>query len=246
MAKKDYYKILNVDHKANLKTIKSAYRQLALKYHPDHNPGNARALKMFNQVKEAYEILISSEQKKNYDFSYTPGPTPKAQAKTSPREAGEKTSGKNLRYNLYITLEDVAKGCERGIRYMRKNSSEKETVQLKIKVPKGAFHHQRLKLADYGDTDKSGTGDLFVIIHLQTHPMFLKNDLNLRVNVPIRYIDAALGSTVEVPTLGGIRKLKLKACEFEDLEYTMTGFGLPDPKGHFKGDLIVYCFIEHP
>ncbi len=249
MAQRDYYKILNVDPKSTSKTIKTAYRQLALKYHPDHNPNNQKALEMFTLIKEAYDILSDPSARKNYDFTYTPSkvePTVEPQ-KTSPKEATSASSKqKNLRYNLYITLEDVLNGCERTIRFIRKNNSENETIQLKVKVPKGAFNHQRLKLSGYGDITKLGNGDLFVIIHLQEHPIFLKNDLNLRVNVPVRYVDIAVGSLIEIPTLNGTRKIKLKPCEFDDLNVLLQGFGLPDPKGNYKGDLLVHFFIEHP
>ena len=250
MAKKDYYKILNVTQKSSLKEIKSAYRQLALKYHPDHNPDNDDAIEMFNRIKEAYDILTDADLRKKFDFTYKPTKQEPVHEPEEPKTTGSKVDnkkkGKNLRYNLYITLEDVASGCERSIRYIRKNNGENETVQLKVKVPVGSFHLQRLKLVNYGDTDKTGTGDLFVIIHLQEHPMFIKNDIDLRVNVPVSYIDIMLGSSIEVPTLKGIRKLKLKACEFDKLEYRMKGFGLPDNKNHLKGDLTIYCFIEHP
>ncbi len=251
MARKDYYKILNVDPKANLKEIKSAYRQLALKYHPDHNPDNPDAISMFSEIKEAYETLTTTELKKNYDSTYRPTPRPQPRAEPQPQPNGTKAGqgggkGKNLRYNLFITLEDVVRGCDRTIRYIRTNNNEKETVQIKVRVPKGAFQNQRLKLGGYGDISKDGAGDLFVIVHIQNHPMFIRNELNLRVNVPITYADAALGSTIDVPSLNGIRKLKLKVCEFDDLQHVLRGFGLPDPKGNFKGDLIVHCFIEHP
>jgi curved DNA-binding protein len=249
LAKKDYYRILNIDAKASVKQIKSAYRQMALKYHPDHNPGNEDAAIQFAKIKEAYDTLTTPELRRNYDAQYSPSPPPRAKVEpqTSPvPEPRGNGRGKNLRYNLYITLEDVANGCERGIRYMRSNGGEKETLQIKVRVPQGAFHHQRLKLAGYGDVTPDGTGDLFVIVHLQNHPIFLRNELNLRVNVPIRYIDAALGSSIDIPTLSGVRKLKLKVCEFDDLEYVLRGFGLPDAKGGYKGDLVVHCFIEHP
>lgn len=201
---------------------------------------------MFNKVREAYELLIDSDLRKQYDFTYKPE---KSAVSPEPPQSKTKTGttkGKNLRYNLYIRLEDVANGCERSIRYIRNNNSEKETVQIKVAVPKGAFDKQRLKLSGYGDIDKQATGDLFVIIHLQEHPLFIRRDINLRVNVPIRYLDAVLGSTIEIPTLKGLRKLKLRGCEFDKMDYTLKGFGLPDPKGNYRGDLEVHCFIDNP
>jgi DnaJ-class molecular chaperone len=72
LAKKDFYKILNIDHKASTKAVKTAYRQLALKYHPDHNPNNPKAVEMFTLIKEAYDILSDPDLRKKYDFTYTP------------------------------------------------------------------------------------------------------------------------------------------------------------------------------
>jgi DnaJ-class molecular chaperone len=246
LIKKDYYSILNIDYKSNLKTIKSAYRMLALKYHPDHNPNNPDSLKQFILIREAYETLTTPELKKNYDAHYQPQSTQEPHRQPDAESATKNTTLKNLRYNLYVTLEDVYVGCERTIRYIRKNKKENETVQLSVKVPKGAFHQQRLKLTGFGDTDGANHGDLFVIIQLQNHPVFLKKALDLRVNVPISYLDAALGSSIEIPTLAGIKKIKLDSCKFENINFLLKGFGLPDIKGSYRGNLHVHCFIEHP
>ena len=243
MASKDYYSILNIDPCANLKEIKSAYRQMALKYHPDHNPGDRKALSQFNLVKKAYETLRVPELRKIYDETRKPD---KKQSPASIDPQGSRRFFKNLRYNLYITLEDAAKGCQRRISYIRKNGNKKEITQLKIKVPKGAFHHQRLKISKYGNTDHRGQGDLFVIIHLQNHPVFIRKGLDLKINVPISYLDILLGQSLEIPTLFGLKKLKLKAHDFENLTFTWKGLGLPDLRGQSQGDLQVNCFIEHP
>ena len=261
MATKDYYQILNVHYKADLKTIKSAYRQLALKYHPDHNPENPQALGLFTQIKEAYETLSTLEKRTEYDRTYKAKPEtsyqepmeeetfyePTSEA-NSPKRSKPKQGkeGGNLRYNLFISLEEVAHGCERGIRYIRRQEDKKETLQLTLRVPQGAFQHQRLKLTGYGDVTKKRAGDLFVVIHIQNHPLFIKEGLNIRVNVPIHYLDAVLGKTLEVPTLKGIHSLKLKACEFENLQYVLKGQGLPHHTEKERGDLIVNCFMEHP
>ncbi len=67
MAKKDYYKILDVDEKANEGDIKKAFRKLARKYHPDVNPNNAEAEAKFKEINEAYEVLGDTEKRKQYD-----------------------------------------------------------------------------------------------------------------------------------------------------------------------------------
>ena len=246
LASQDYYSILNISKTSDPKLIKSAYRQMALKYHPDHNPNNKEALKKFNLAREAYEVLSDLEKKKQYDATYTPSEEVVEHASSTKGSTKARSPRKNLRYNLYITLEDVNKGCQRSIRYIRKNDKENETVQLKVTVPKGAFNHQRLRLAGYGDKTDNSFGDLVVILHLQNHPIFLKEGLNLRVNVPVSYLDVALGQTLEVPTLSGSRKVKLKPCGFDQLTFQFPGMGLPDAKLSHKGELSIHCFISNP
>ncbi len=67
MSQRDYYEVLGVDKSADADTIKRAYRQLAKKYHPDLNPGDAEAEKNFKEVNEAYSILSDADKKAKYD-----------------------------------------------------------------------------------------------------------------------------------------------------------------------------------
>lgn len=64
----DYYKLLGLTQNATLEEIKKAYRHLALKYHPDKNPGNKTAEEMFKQVSRAYSVLSDVEERKAYDY----------------------------------------------------------------------------------------------------------------------------------------------------------------------------------
>jgi hypothetical protein len=64
----DYYKLLGIAHNASIDEIKKAYRQSALKYHPDKNPGNKAAEEMFKQVSRAYAVLSDAEERKAYDY----------------------------------------------------------------------------------------------------------------------------------------------------------------------------------
>ena len=67
MSKRDYYEILGVSKNANAKEIKKAYRKLAIKYHPDKNPGDKAAEDKFKEAAEAYEVLSNTEKKQRYD-----------------------------------------------------------------------------------------------------------------------------------------------------------------------------------
>lgn len=67
MAKRDYYEVLGVQRNSTEVELKKAYRQMAMKYHPDKNPGNKEAEEKFKEAAEAYDILSTPEKKQRYD-----------------------------------------------------------------------------------------------------------------------------------------------------------------------------------
>ena len=67
MSKQDYYQILSLGREASEQEVKSAYRKLALKYHPDRNPDNPEAEEKFKEASEAYSVLSDSEKRNSYD-----------------------------------------------------------------------------------------------------------------------------------------------------------------------------------
>ena len=66
-SKRDYYEVLEVSKTATSDEIKKAYRKLAIKYHPDKNPGNKEAEEKFKEATEAYEVLIDDKKRQAYD-----------------------------------------------------------------------------------------------------------------------------------------------------------------------------------
>ncbi len=89
MEDRDYYKILGVDKSASEKEIKRAYRKLALKYHPDRNPGDEKAEEQFKLINEAYAVLNDKEKRKQYD---TFGSAGFHSTKGSPKRTSSKAS----------------------------------------------------------------------------------------------------------------------------------------------------------
>ncbi|WP_133682807.1 molecular chaperone DnaJ [Paludibacterium purpuratum] len=142
MSKRDYYEVLGVNRDASEEEIKKAYRKLAMKYHPDRNPDSKEAEDKFKQGKEAYEILSDSQKRAAYDQFGHAGVDPNAGAggfRGGGQGFGDFSDafsdifgdifgggrgggrsqvfrGADLRYNMEITLEEAARGCERQIR----------------------------------------------------------------------------------------------------------------------------------
>jgi molecular chaperone DnaJ len=140
MAKRDYYEILAVERTAGDAEIKAAYRKLAMKYHPDRNPGDKDAEAHFKEINEAYDVLKDQQKRAAYDrFGHAAfeqggvgaGPgfgndfsdfmtdifdTFFGDARGRPRSAGGRERGADLRYNLEITLEEAFFGKTATIR----------------------------------------------------------------------------------------------------------------------------------
>lgn len=135
MAKRDFYEVLGVEKGADAKAIKSAYRKLAMKYHPDRNSDDPKADEKFREATEAYEILSDAQKRQAYDQYGHAGVDPQAGAGGfgggsgnfsdifgdvfgdifgggARASRGGPQRGSDLRYNLEITLEQAVKGSE--------------------------------------------------------------------------------------------------------------------------------------
>ncbi len=131
-----------------------------------------------------------------------------------------------------------------------------ETVQLRtaegrvitVRVPAGVKDGQRIRLPGKGEPGDHGApaGDMIVIVHVEPHPVFGRDGDNLTVSVPVTFAEAALGSTVEVPTLDGARvKVKLPAGTPTGRVLRVKGRGV-ERKGHPRGDLMAKVEVAVP
>ena len=123
-----------------------------------------------------------------------------------------------------------------------------EETTLSIKIPAGVDDGARVRLVGEGEPGVKGgpRGDLFVFVRVKPHPFFVRQGNALLCEVPITYPQAALGGTIEVPTLNGKETLDVPAGTQSGDLFRIRGKGIPNVRGRGKGDQIVRVFVEVP
>ncbi len=156
--------------------------------------------------------------------------------------------GADLRYTLNVTLEESALGTEKVISFFRQNKGKEESAKISVKVPAGIKEGQRLKLSSEGDTPSAGgaAGDLYVIIQIQDHPLFKRDQDDILLELPLNFTDAILGTTVEIPTLTGQVALKIPAGTHTGQLFRLKSKGIPKSKHSDGGDMIVKIIVDTP
>ncbi len=342
MSKADYYQLLGVSRDADSDALKKAYRKLAVKYHPDKNPGNPEAEAKFKEVSEAYEVLKDADKRAAYDRyghdAFKAGGMGNAAGGAGGgfhdpfemfreafgggggifedlfgggggRSAGGAQHGSDLRYDLEITLEQAAEGTEKEIRYNRAVSckhcsgsgaepgSKKVTCPtcggagqvssnrgfisfrqvcpdcqgigqkiekpcshchgegrvmerstVKIRIPAGVYTGAKLRSAGKGEAGHMGgqSGDLYIIIHVAEHELFERHEDDLFCEIPIKFTLAALGGSIQVPTLFEKGTLKIPAGTQSGTTFRLRNHGMPHLRGGGKGDLLIRVHVEVP
>jgi len=123
-----------------------------------------------------------------------------------------------------------------------------ETKTLAVKVPAGVDTGDRIRLSGEGEPGENGgpPGDLYVQIQVKRHPIFTRVDNDLRCEVPISMVVAALGGELEVPTLDGRVSLKVPAGTQTGKVFRMRGKGVTPVRGGPTGDLLCRVVVETP
>lgn len=285
---KNYYQILGVAKTATPEEIKKAYRKLAVKFHPDRNPGDPKAEERFKEISEAYDVLKDPKKREIYDqfgatgarggfagdpFAGFGGFRTNAsrrgfQSSESfqdlfgdifedlfrPGAAGgfgtaQRVKPRDLQYNLQITMEEAALGTQPTIRFVRQRGGTSESAQLAVKVPAGVKSGQKLKLRGEGDQTEPGrpASDLYVSVHIKPHELFERDGNNVRMDLPLSFVDAALGAEVEIPTLYGKAQLRIPPGTGSGKTFRLKGKGFPQlgAKG-VQGDMLVRVMIDVP
>ena len=265
---KDFYKVLGVSKDVSEAELKKTYRKLSRKYHPDTNPGDAKAEAKFKEISEAYSVLSDSKERAEYDQMRAMGPGPRF----NPGAGGGQgyPGGFNSGNMGGAGFEDVFanlfggggfnRGPQRGADLTMSTTLDfidgVKGTQLKvrlgsgettIKIPAGVQDGQKIKIAGKGQASANGgpAGDLIITVTVKPHPVFSRDGNNLRVTVPVTFSEAVLGATIQVPTLGGEPvKLKVAPGTPNGRVLRVKGRGVVTPKA--EGDLLATVEIAVP
>lgn len=328
-AKRDYYEVLSVSREATEREITLSYRKLAVKYHPDSNPGDEEAIKKFKEAAEAYEVLSDRQKRARYDQYGHSGQEMGGQpfgdmgdifeafgdvfgdlfGGGGGRRGRRSQRGADIRCDVTLDLEEAAVGVTKELEVSRHRSCEgcggsgskqgskrttcrrcnghgqivqsagilrvqttcpscqgagstitdpcdkcrgsglvPERAKLKITIPAGIDDGMRVRYGGEGEPSPDGgpPGDCYCFVTVRKHKLFQRDGNHLILQMPITYAQAALGASLEIPTLKGRQDLQVPAGTQSGEVFRVRGGGMPDPRGGSSGDLMVQTYIEVP
>lgn len=269
---KDYYEVLGVEPSAGEAEIKTAYRRLARKYHPDvsKEPG---AEEKFKAINEAYEVLRDRDKRSQYDQLRARGFRPGDEFRPPPgygTEAGPEfgfefgdTGGFSDFFESLFGSRTRARGAHARphgsdiggdlqaklaipLELAYAGGSQRIVVNgrtLEVKIPAGIRPGQVIRLAGQGHKGVRRNGDLRLSIEYRAHPDFEVDGRNIIYVLGVAPWEAALGTTLTVPTLGGRVDLRIPPGSEAGRKLRLRGRGLP---GTPPGDQLVELEIRTP
>lgn len=250
---KNFYEILGLSPSASADEIKKNFRKLALKFHPDKNPGDVSAEKKFKEMTVAYSVLSDPFKKSDYDKIHFPQKHVKKSAPRPPAPAPTKKSssiGKNLIYQLHLTLEEAFSGCEKTISYVRVVNGARKTSQIPVHVPRGIRQDKKLRIRGAGESlsAQQTPGDLIVHVHIVPHANFTLDGHDILLKAPLSLIDFLTGDPVWVPSLHGplkVEKIQLDDFGVASVQIENKGFPTSENSRSF-GDFYVRFIVDVP
>lgn len=253
----DYYKILGIDKTASPADIKKAYRKLARKHHPDLNPNDKEAIKNFQQINEANEVLSDPEKRKKFDkygkdwqhadeFEKV-----KHNQQYSSNTGGQRFSGAQTegdfsdffasmfgggagRSSRHVKYRGEDLNAELRLELIDAYKTQKQTLKvngksIRIIIPAGIENEQTIKIPGYGGPGENGgpNGDLYITFSIVNHSQFKRLGNNLYATVDLDLYVAVLGGEITLDTLSGKVKLKVKPETQNGSRVKLKGKGFP-------------------
>jgi curved DNA-binding protein len=168
------------------------------------------------------------------------------------RGAGGARAGQDAEVSVSVGVEDLLRGAEVEIplsftQMQPDGRVQRTTRTTKVRIPKGASDGQRLRVAGKGAPGQGGpAGDLYINITLRPHDLFKVSGHDLYLDVPVTPWEAALGASVDIPTLAGKVALKIPPGSKAGQKLRVRGRGLPRPKSEEHGDLYAVLQLVSP
>ena len=253
----DYYKILGIDKTASEKDIKSAYRKLARKYHPDLNPNNKDANKNFQQINEANEVLSDPEKRKKYD-QYGKDWQHADEFEKQKQYQGQSFNSRGSGFSggqsgdfsdFFESMFGGAASSGRGrqakyrgedfnaelhLDLIDASKTQKQTLtvnggKIRITIPAGIENGQTIKIPGHGGPGINGgpNGDLYITFSIANHDKIKRLGDNLYSTVDLDLYTAVLGGEITIDTLSGQVKLKVAPETQNGSKVKLKGKGFP-------------------
>ena len=263
----DPYKILGVKKEASADEIRSAYRKLAKKHHPDLNPGNKQAEESFKAISGAYDLLSDAEKRGKFDRGEIDASGAERAPQQSWRQYAEAGPGERYAYSTGGTggadFEDLfanifnqrprgpAKGHDRHysleVSFLEAVSGATRRITLPdggtldVKIPPGTEAGDLLRLRGKGDAGMNGgpVGDALIEVHVAAHKFYRRVGRNIHMDVPVSLKEAVLGGKITIPTPAGEVAMTLRPGTQTGTEMRLRGRGVPAHGKHAAGDLHV-------
>jgi DnaJ-class molecular chaperone len=243
----DYYSTLGVDRNASSDDIKSAYRKMAMKHHPDRGGSNEE----FQRIQEAYAVLgddqkraeYTNPQQNHFGFHFGHGGHGGGFDFNNifnmfNQHHQQQQPPPQTRMSLWITLTDVARGGGRPVTI----STHAGVMTVEIDIPIGINDGDNVQ---YGRIGPNGT-DLIVNFRIHPNPKWQRNGLNLTTDLPVGIWDCLLGSDIQVQDiLGNTITVVIPALTQPGSLLRLRGRGLSDRTGA-QGDLFVRIQARMP
>ena len=347
--KRDFYEVLGVDRSASEDEIKKAYKRMAIKYHPDRNPGNKEAEEKFKEAAEAYEVLHDPDKKSRYDqfgFEGVSGAGGFGGGQSMNMDdifsmfgdifggrhgfggfsgfggfgGGQQSQqttykGADMRIKVKVTLKEIATGVHKKIKIKKyvncpdchgsgcEGSSQEETCPqchgtgyitemhqsflgmmqtqkpcptchgegkviknkchkcngegvvygediIDLELPAGLTEDMVYTITGKGNAGRRNgvPGDIQVMVEEIEDPQFIRNNKDIIYNLLLSFPQAALGDTLEVPTLDGKARIKIEPGTQPGKVLRLRNKGIPAVKGYDTGtgDLVVRIDVYIP
>ena len=151
--------------------------------------------------------------------------------------------GADLEYPITLDFLHAARGVTTAIRIRGGSQADKEET-IEVKIPAGVREGQKIRVRGKGQAGPAGAGDLYIIVHVTSHPHFTRDGRDIYVEVPISITEAALGAKVAVPTLDGMTTVTIPPGTSSARKLRLKGKGVG--AGDSRGDQYVVVRIVAP